>query len=83
MIISLQTSTISKLIYDTNAKYDKQTMDNDIVILKLKTALKFNANVQPACLPATTFAPENSKSMAVVSGWGTLKSGVYFTDILN
>jgi len=78
----VQTSTISKLIFDTNAKYNKQTMDNDIVILKLKTALKFNANVQPACLPVTTFAPENSKSMAVVSGWGTLKSGGNPPDIL-
>jgi len=78
----VQTSTISKLIYDTNAKYNKQTMDNDIVILKLKTALKFNANVQPACLPVTTFAPENSKSMAVVSGWGTLKSDGKLPDIL-
>merc|ERR1712021_264657 len=78
----VQTSTISKLIFDTNAKYNKQTMDNDIVILKLKTALKFNANVQPACLPATTSAPENSKSMAVVSGWGTLKSGGNPPDIL-
>ena len=51
-------------------------MDNDIIILKLTTALKFNKNVQPACLPEKTFdAPEKSKSMAVVSGWGTLKSG--------
>merc|ERR1712086_174352 len=43
---------------------------------------KFNANVQPACLPVTTFAPENSKSMAVVSGWGTLKSDGKLPDIL-
>merc|ERR1711892_752457 len=78
----VQTSTISKTICNQDAKFNKKNMDNDIVILKLKTALKFNANVQPACLPATTFAPENSKSMAVVSGWGTLKSGGNLPDIL-
>ena len=54
-------------------------MDNDIIILKLTTALKFNKNVQPARLPEKTFdAPEKSKSMAVVSGWGTTKSGQFF-----
>ena len=53
-------------------------MDNDIIILKLTTALKFNKNVQPACLPEKTFdAPEKSKSMAVVSGWGTTTSGQF------
>merc|ERR1711988_105181 len=78
----VQTSTISKAIYNQDAKYNKANMDNDIVILKLKTALKFNANVQPACLPATTFAPENKKSMSVVSGWGTLKAGGNLPDIL-
>merc|ERR1711935_536976 len=78
----VQTSTISKSIYNQDGKYNKQNMDNDIIILKLTTALKFNKNVQPACLPATTFAPEKSKSMAVVSGWGTLKAGGSLPDIL-
>ena len=75
MIISLQTSTISKLIYDTNAKYDKQTMDNDIVILKLKTALKFNANVQPACLPSSpNYLDFNTtEERCFTSGWGQLQ----------
>merc|ERR1712243_170488 len=79
----VQTSTISKSIYNQDAKYNKANMDNDIIILKLTTALKFNKNVQPACLPAKTFnAPETSKSMTVVSGWGTLKSGGNLPDIL-
>jgi len=78
----VQTSTISKSIYNQDAKYNKENMDNDIIILKLTTALKFNENVQPACLPATTFAPENSKDMSVVSGWGTLKAGGSLPDIL-
>merc|ERR1711935_530237 len=78
----VQTSTISKSIYNQDAKYNKENMDNDIIILKLTTALKFNENVQPACLPPTTFAPENSKDMSVVSGWGTLKAGGSLPDIL-
>merc|ERR1711868_16930 len=79
----VQTSTISKSIYNQDAKYNKANMDNDIIILKLTTALKFNQNVQPACLPEKTFdAPEKSKSMAVVSGWGTTKSGGSLPDIL-
>merc|ERR1712156_790380 len=79
----VQTSTISKSIYNQDAKYNKANMDNDIIILKLTTALKFNKNVQPACLPEKTFdAPEKSKSMAVVSGWGTTKSGGSLPDIL-
>merc|ERR1711935_465664 len=78
----VQTSTISKTICNQDAKFNKKNMDNDIIILKLTTALKFNKNVQPACLPATTFAPEKSKSMAVASGWGTLKAGGSLPDIL-
>ena len=31
--------------------YDKNKMDNDIAILKLRICLSFNKNVQPACLP--------------------------------
>ena len=55
--------------------YNSGTMDNDIVILKLKTALTFNDNVQPACLPASTFAPDTTGQKCYVSGWGTLSSG--------
>merc|ERR1711962_215312 len=71
----VQTSTISKSIYNQDAKYNKANMDNDIIILKLTTALKFNKDVQPACLPAKTFdVPENnSDDTAIIYGvvsWG-------------
>ena len=46
-------------------------MANDIIIVKLAKSLTFNANVQPACLPAANFFPD--KKPAVVSGWGMLK----------
>ena len=47
--------------------YNHQTVNNDIAILKLKTALTFNSKVQPACLPAATLTPSG---IAVASGWG-------------
>ena len=34
--------------------------DNDIAILKLKSSLTFNKNVQPACLPYPSVMPENT-----------------------
>ena len=47
--------------------YNHQTVNNDIAILKLKTALTFNSKVQPACLPAASLTPSG---IAVASGWG-------------
>ena len=47
--------------------------NNDIIILKLKSSLNFNSNVQPACLPSSNWAPENDEKMkerCFVSGWG-------------
>jgi len=41
----------------------------------LKTALTFNSDVQPACLPAANFAPDTAGQKCYVSGWGTLNSG--------
>ena len=42
---------------------------NDIAILKLAKPLRFNLNVQPACLPDASFEPKPN-SGAWVSGWG-------------
>ena len=55
--------------------YNSATKANDISIVKLKTPLTFNENVKGACLPESSFAPQ---SLAVVSGWGTTVSGMYF-----
>ena len=42
---------------------------NDIAILKLAKPLRFNLNVQPACLPDASFEPKPN-SGAWLSGWG-------------
>ena len=52
--------------------------DNDVAILKLKSPLTFNENVQPACLPPNpSFRPENNleRDLAVTSGWGDTSEG--------
>ena len=49
--------------------------DNDVAILKLKSPLTFNENVQPACLPHSSFMPENTRELAVISGWGRTSFG--------
>ena len=49
--------------------YNANTINNDVAILKLKTALTFNDNVKPACLPAATLTPSG---VAVASGWGLI-----------
>merc|ERR1712210_374713 len=67
---------LEKIIWNTKQPWDKDgTSNNDIVILKLKSPLKFNDNVQPACLPdvASFDKARASKQMAVLSGWGGLK----------
>ena len=45
--------------------------------MKLKTALKFNEKVMPACLPEPSFLPEEKEGFGVVSGWGTTSEGNY------
>ena len=47
-----------------------------MAILKLKTPLEFNNNVQKACLPPPNYKPENvDKTMATISGWGNTVDG--------
>ncbi|CAG7722413.1 unnamed protein product [Allacma fusca] len=45
---------------------------NDIAVIKVKTKIKFNAGVQPVCLP--TIDTPMSQTEALVSGWGRLNA---------
>ena len=49
-------------------------MNNDMVLLKLESALDFNTNVNAACLPQSNWNP-GAENTCFVSGWGTLYSG--------
>ena len=69
---------MDKIVFNTKHPWDSdKSSNNDIVIIKLKTALKFDDKVQPACLPdvAGFDKAQANKQMAVVSGWGGLKDG--------
>merc|ERR1719483_598270 len=61
----------AKIIKNTKQPYQSDTdSNNDIIIIKLKSPLKFNDNVQPACLPdvASFDKARANKQMAVLSG---------------
>ena len=71
----IQVGIIEKAIWpsDIGKPYNADTTENDIIILKLKSPLKFNSKVQPACLPSADWEPENDEKMkerCFVSGWG-------------
>ena len=42
----------------------------DAAIVRLNTSLKFNVQVQPACLPG----PDFKSKVAIISGWGNKKN---------
>jgi len=64
---SAQTAYVESITL--HESYNPVTLNNDIAILKLKTALTFNEKVRPACLPDASFNPEG---IAVASGWGLI-----------
>merc|ERR1711936_706498 len=68
-----QTIEIANGVWNADMPY--QGNNNDFVILKLSSALSFNANVYPACLPDASHAPDTTGATCFASGWGTLQSG--------
>jgi len=70
---NVQISRPAKVI--AHPRYNPQrSYINDIAVIKLATPIKFNANVQPACLPSEgeTIA---DKVEGIVAGWGYTKEG--------
>jgi secreted trypsin-like serine protease len=53
--------------------YNSNTMENDISVVKLATAIQFNENVTAACAPDPADLYEYRKCQC--SGWGTVNSG--------
>ena len=64
--------------------YNKNTLNNDFSMLKLKTAIDFAAypNIRPACLPADD-SNDYAGQIATVTGWGTTSSGGSTSSTLN
>ena len=70
-----QVIEIEEAIFNTDNPWDQTTMDNDIVILKLKEEINFGEGIaQAACLPGADFSP-SAGTQCFVSGWGTESSG--------
>merc|ERR1711973_124524 len=67
------THEVSKIIQHPN--YDSSAISNDMAILKLaqKVDLFSYPNIKPACLPRG----ESFQGIGVVSGWGTVGSGLH------
>ncbi|KAM9788455.1 transmembrane protease serine 2-like [Neosynchiropus ocellatus] len=70
-----------KLIF-THEKYNSDSHDNDIALLKLRSPLTFTSNVRPVCLPnfGANLSPERQ---AWITGWGALQSSGPSPDTLN
>ena len=61
---------IEELVFNPDKPYNSDTMDYDIVLLKLQHEIPFEeGSVQPACLPNADFNP-SAGTRCFVSGWG-------------
>ncbi|CAJ1064567.1 transmembrane protease serine 2 [Xyrichtys novacula] len=79
--LSFGTGTrVRKII--NHEKYDSDTNDNDIALLRLDSPLTFSSSVKPVCLPSAgvDLSPERQ---AWVTGWGALRSSGPSPDKLN
>ena len=57
--------------------YNADEIDFDFSMIKLKTAVDFNAHpdIRPACLPPAGFSGDYAGVTATVTGWGTTRPG--------
>merc|ERR1711953_98056 len=71
-----QVLQVEKGVWNDAMPFNDNTLDNDVVILKLKDALSMGETngVLPACLPPSDHLEGNGQ-VCYVSGWGTLQSG--------
>ncbi|XP_071503768.1 uncharacterized protein, partial [Diadema antillarum] len=65
-----QNIPVEQVHYHPNYTGDP-TYQNDLGLLKLKTAAEFNNYVQPACLPPRGFDPEDGTYLTT-TGWGSV-----------
>jgi secreted trypsin-like serine protease len=56
-------------------------MDNDIMLLKLSSALQLNEYVSPVCLPDSSFKYD-AGTQCITTGWGALTSAGLYPDLL-
>ncbi|KAM9439894.1 vitamin K-dependent protein C-like isoform 1-T2 [Clarias gariepinus] len=65
------TRAVTKIV--PHPKYNKETTDNDIALLRLELPVKFSTYIVPACLPSQDLAERVlhlNGTKTVVTGWG-------------
>ncbi|XP_031712731.1 transmembrane protease serine 2 isoform X1 [Anarrhichthys ocellatus] len=72
--------TVNKII--SHEKFDTETNDNDIALLKLDVPLEITRTVKPVCLPNTGMDLSAGRQ-AWITGWGALRSYGPTPDELN
>ncbi|XP_077335971.1 transmembrane protease serine 2 [Lithobates pipiens] len=65
-------SLVQRVISHPN--YNKETKDNDIALMKLKTSLAFSSTIKPVCLPNAAM-PWSDTQSCWISGWGYTTQG--------
>lgn len=69
---------VNVLLKHEHPMYSSYTLDNDVAVLKLATALVFGPTVRAVDLPPRWFyLPDNTQM--VLSGYGRLLVSLYFT----
>jgi len=73
-----QTRNIAQVIWNENPgfEFNDHSFENNFVILRLDSALEFNNDVQPACLPSSTYLSDtgSAEPECFTSGFGSLFS---------
>ncbi|XP_029463638.1 coagulation factor IX isoform X2 [Rhinatrema bivittatum] len=66
---------VAKIVMHPSYNATKKRYNNDIALLQLKTAMKFNSYVTPICIADKEFTETllREKKNSVVSGWGDVK----------
>ncbi|XP_061568346.1 trypsin I-P1-like [Cololabis saira] len=59
----------------THSGYDANTLDNDIALLRLSSAVTFTDHIKPVCLAAEG-SVFTAGELSWVTGWGTIESDV-------
>ncbi|KAM6290463.1 coagulation factor X-like [Porphyrio hochstetteri] len=68
---SRTTHRVEKII--SHPKFDRETYDSDLALLKLEEPITFSEDVVPACLPEVDFANEvlMRQTFGIISGFGS------------
>jgi len=58
-------------------RFNKKTVDNDIMLLKLAKPLVYSTTVSPVCLPSKSFTDASYDKMGIVMGYGKTSNAEY------